>query len=318
MTNEKEFSLVALEDEYVVSSHGLSRHRPGLHPTEASVVSIIDGRELIVGQCMRSSWYRSMEKKKTNPASPGLMQKANLGKWDENGLIERWKEMGIWIGNSIKFYQKNYYLSGEMDAIIREPETGRKIGYEVKTFYGYYANKVITGAKESKKMKTPMVPGVPKDNQFLQSIVYAWEYRDQLDEYRMYYMERGDGHRVEFRIGFDELPSGEHQVWWQQVPGKYWNGFAPEKVLQPYNIEGIYARYDQLLAKLKAKEMPPREFSTKWDAEKVEWMWEHGLVGKTKYNAWKKKPETNPIGDWNCDYCSYRSLCDLDASENSD
>jgi len=306
MTTEKEFSLVELEDEYIVSSSGLRRSRPGLHPTEASVEYELDGMKLVTGKCMRASWYRSMEKPRTEDSSPGLMQKANSGKWNENGLIERWKEMGLWVDNNIKFYEKKYYLSGEMDAVLKNPLTGERIGYEVKSFYGYYANKELTGSKRPEKA------GVPKDNQFLQSIIYAWEYRNDLDEYRMYYIERGDGHRVEFRIGFDELPSGEHQVWWQQLPGKYWNFFKPEKVLQPYTIENIYARYDKLLAHLKSKEIPEKDFSSCWSAEKVEWMWEHKMVGKTKYDKWVKKPETNPIGNWNCSYCSYRSLCDED------
>jgi len=306
MTDEKEFSLVELEDEYIVSSSGLRRSRPGLHPTEASVEYEIDGMKLVVGKCMRAAWYRSMDTEKTEGATSGLMQKAHSGKWNETGLVTRWKEMGLWVDNNIKFYNKKYYLSGEMDAVLKDPATGRRIGYEVKSFYGYYANKELTGSKRPEK------PGVPKDNQFLQSIIYAWEYRHELDEYRMYYIERGDGHRVEFRIGFNELESGEHQVWWEQIPGKYWNFFQAGKVLQPYTIEGIYARYDTLLGKLKNKKIPPKDFSDNWSAEKIEWMWDHKMVGKTKYEAWKKKPDKNKLGDWNCSYCDYRSQCKKD------
>jgi len=298
-----DFSIVEMEDNYIVESKGLSRHRPGLHPTEASVDYMIDGKKIVSGKCMRAAWYRSMEIGKPEGASAGLMQKAHLGKWDEQGIVQRWKEMGIWFDNNIKFYQKSHYLSGEMDAVIINPETGGKIGIEVKSFYGYYANKEITGAKREQ------VPGIPKDTHFLQAILYAWEYREILEEFRLYYIERGDGHRVEFRLGFDENPDGTHQVWWQQVEGKYWNYFSPDKVYQPYTIEDIYDRFERLLKMLKAKQLPPKDFSDKWDDETVEWMWDHGKLGKTKYTAWQKNPTKNPIGDWQCSYCDYKSQC---------
>jgi len=303
MTDTQEFSVVAAEDAYVVKPKGLYRHRPGLHPTEASVEFTEDNRKLVVGKCMRAAWYRSMEVRKTESASAGLMQKAHLGKWDEQGIVDRWKEMSIWYDNNIKFYQKSHFLSGEIDAVLKNPNTGGLIGMEVKSFYGYYANKMVTGAKREQ------TPGVPKEPQFLQAIIYAWEYRDILEEFRLYYIERGDGHRVEFRVGFDERPDGKHQAWWQQIDGKYWNYFVPDKVFQPYTIEDIYDRYTLLLQKLKNKELPGKDFSGKWDDETVEWMWTHGRLGKTKYQAWTKNSSKNPVGDWQCSYCDYKAQC---------
>ena len=302
----EEFTLTTEEDKHVLKSSGLHRFRPGLHPTEASVEYILDGRSYVQGQCMRASWYRGMKVPKSEPSSAGLMHKAHAGKWNEEGIIERWKQMGLWVDNNIKFYNPQYYLSGELDAVIRNPITGGRILYEIKSFYGYNANKGITGSKR------PEVPGKPKDNQFLQALVYAWEYRNDLDEYRMYYIERGDGHRVEFRVGFDELPSGEHQAWWQQIPGDYWNTFKPEKVLQPFNVEDVYRRYEKLLKALKTKKLPDREFSDNCDPDTVEWLRRNDLIGKTVYEKYKKKPETNPIAQWQCNYCQFRSQCKQD------
>jgi hypothetical protein len=303
----KEFQLVAAEDKYMLSSSGLRRSRPGIHPTEASVEYTLDGRKTVLGKCMRACWYRAMKIQKSESASAGLMQKANSGNWNEDGLIMRWKEMGIWIDNSIKFYNPNYYLSGEMDAVIRNPLNKKKIGVEVKSYYGYNANKIVTGSKR------PPVPGTPKTDQFLQALVYAWEYRDQLDEYRMFYIERGDGHRVEFRVGFEELPSGEHQAYWEQLPGDYWNYFEEGKVLQPYNVEDVYKRYKKLLIHIKNKDMPEREFSDNCDRDKVEWLYKNKLLGKTKYDKFVKNPAKNPICEWQCSYCFWKSQCKKDS-----
>jgi hypothetical protein len=304
--NTQEFSVVAAEDEYYTKSKGLSRHRPGLHPTEASVEFLEDGKKIVIGKCHRAAWYRSMEVARGDGPSAGLMMKANLGKWDEQGLVDKWKEMGIWHDNNIKFYQKSHFLSGELDAVLRNPVTGGLLGMEVKSFYGYYANKEITGAKRDK------IPGIPLDTHFLQAILYAWEYRDILEEFRLYYIERGDGHRVEFRIGWDDRPDGTHQLWWQQVDGKYWNYYIPDKIYQPYTIEDVYDRFSTLLKKLQTKELPPKDFSDKWDEDTVEWMWDHGKLGKTKYEKWQKKPSSNPIGDWQCQYCDFSAQCAQD------
>jgi hypothetical protein len=306
MAEEKEFLLTAAEDRYVLESSGLRRSRPGIHPTEASVEYTLDGRKYVAGQCLRSAYYRGMKVPKTNPATSGLIHKADSGKWNEAGLINRWKEMGLWVDNNIKFYSPSYYLSGELDAVLKNPITGKRIGYEVKSFYGYYANKNITGGKR------PPVPGRPKTNQFLQALVYAWEYRNELDEYRLYYIERGDGHRVEFRVGFNELPSGEHQAWWQQIPGDYWNFFKSEKVLQPYNVEDVYRRYQKLLDVLKKKQLPAREFSDNCDADTVQWLYDNSLLGKTAYDKFKKKPESNPVCQWQCSYCGFKDRCKTD------
>jgi hypothetical protein len=43
VTDADKFSIVDLEDEYIIKPKGLSRSRPGLHPTEASVAYELNG-----------------------------------------------------------------------------------------------------------------------------------------------------------------------------------------------------------------------------------------------------------------------------------
>lgn len=302
----EEFSLVELEDKSIVERENFAISRPGLYPSEASVEYVVDNNRIVLGNCLRASWYRSMKIRPTDPAGPGLSMKGYLGKWNEIGTVEKWKELGIWLANNVKFFNPRYFLSGELDAIIKDPKTDKKIGIEMKTFYGYNANKELCGAKKDQ------IPGVPKDSHFMQASLYAWEYKDILDDYRLYYLERGDGHRVEFRVGFDETPDGRHVCWHEQIPGKYWGCYKPGKVFQPYTIEDIYSRYDVLLNYIKNKTMPAKDFSSTWSKEKIEWMRENGMLGKTKYEAWKKNPVKNKVGDWNCSYCKYKTQCDQD------
>jgi hypothetical protein len=309
--NQSTFSIVDLEDNYISNPLRFSINRPGLYPSEASVVYEEDGFRMVNGKCLRAAWYRNTGVPYSGGPKPGLMMKANLGKWDEIGVVERWKEMGIWLGNNIKFYQPQFVLSGELDAILLDKETNNKIGVEVKTFYSYNANKEICGAKRDQ------VPGIPKDSHFLQALVYWWEYQNTLDEYRLYYLERGDGHRIEFRVGFDTAADGSHPVWWEQIPGKYWNYYQPGKVVQPYTIEDIHKRYTELIVHIRSKTLPPKDFERAWSDDRVEWAYSKGMVGKTKYDEWRKNPTKNPICSYHCSYCDFSDQCMQDELTSS-
>lgn len=311
INGQPEFSLIAEEDNYEATRKRYTIRRPGLYPSEASVEYMDGTRKVVLGKCMRAAWYRALETPKIDGVNVSLMMKAHLGKWDETGAVRKWKEMGIWVDNNIKFYNRDLALSGELDAILKNPMTGKLLGLEMKTFYGYPANRSICGVKREKGTGR-FIAGRPKDEHFLQAILYAWEYQGTLDEYRLYYMERGDGHRVEFRVGFQENPDGTHQCYWEQIPGKYWNAYKEGKVLQPYTVEDIHERYKALLEYLRKRELPPKDFSEEWDEDTVEFMFQRGDVSKTNYDKWVKNPKTNKLGDWHCSYCDYREQCRQD------
>lgn len=310
---EKVFSLVAEEDNYVATRKDFSIRRPGLHPSSASVCYMDGNRKITLGKCLRAAYYNAAKVPREGGVNVSLNMKGSLGKWGEIGNVEKWKEMGIWVANNIKFYNKDLALSGEMDGILRNPMTGELIGVEMKTFYGYPAGRTLCGVSREKGTGN-RYNGRPKDEHFLQSILYYWEYQNELPEYRLYYMERGDGHRIEFRIGWDERPDGTHQVWWQQVPGKYWKAFSEEKVYQPYTIEDIHKRYRDLLTALREKKVPPKDYTDAWSEDEVEYRWEHAMISKTNYDKWKRNPVTNKIGDWHCSYCDYNQQCEEDSA----
>jgi len=303
------FSLVELENKLLTGNSGLAIQRPGLYPSEASVEYVLDGTKIVLGKCLRAAWYRSMEVEKEGCGSPKLAMTGQLGKGCEQQAIDRWKKLGLYVDNNIKFFNRDLAISGELDCVIKDPEdSDRWIGIEVKSIYGYYAGRVLFGAKR------PPTPGVPKDGQFLQSVFYAWQYRDKLDEYRMYYVERGSGERCEFVIGTEEQADGTHTCWWEQLDegNEHWNHFLPDRMYQPYSIEDVINRSKLLLHNLKHKILPPKDFSSKWNEEKVEFMFAHGLLGKTKYKDWQKSPTKNPVGNWNCDWCDYKAQCEQD------
>lgn len=297
MTQPK--SLIELENQFVVRPDELSIQRPGLWPSEASVMYEIDGTPICRGKCMRAVFYRAMgvpEDDGKGGQSTNLMMKAHLGRAAEGQTTNRWKEMGIWAGNSIKFYNRQYVVSGELDTILNLD--GKKILVEQKSFYGFNASREICGAKR------PPIPGCPKWGHFLQSCVYADEYQDKVDECRLYYLERGDGHRVEFLVGVDRATG---RPYWQQIPGPYWNMYSDKRVLAPFTMDDIYARFKQLIKYIRLEQVPPRDFKHTWDKATIQWMYDHDEISQSKYKDYMSGKKQ--AGNWECAYCSRASKC---------
>jgi hypothetical protein len=309
--SNKEFSLVEAMDEHLVKPRKLYRSRPGLYPSEASVSYILDGRKHTVGHCNRASYYRLQpDVQKTNPGGASLNIKGLIGKADELALVEAIKEMGLYVDSSVKFFQPEFVLSGELDFVVKNPLTGGEVLYECKSYYGVYANKLICGTKPKfykTKDNVAGIPGAPKESQFLQAVLYSWEYKDAVEESRMLYIERGDGHRVEFRVGTTE---DSDFCYWEQIPGPYWTYFEAGKKIQPYTIHDVHQRYKELAEYARKKELPPMDFEEVWSPEKVEWGFKNKVISQTKYNDFHKKKKS--VGDWHCSYCAYKDKCKED------
>lgn len=301
-----DFSLVDAENKYYFNPVRFSSSKTAVHPSEASVEYYDNGFKVVEGKCMREAYYSALRLPKTdNLTSVHLMDTASVGKWDEQGVVERWKQMGIWVDNNIKFYNKDLVLSGELDCIIRNPLTGGYILQEIKSYYGYYAEKLILGGKQ------PPRCGQPKVQQYLQASIYNWEYLDRIEESRMYYIDRGNGKRCEFRIGCEEQ-DGKHVCWHEQIFSDSWNYYQPGRTYMPFTVEDIYARIKKLIEYIRKNELPPRDFGTPWPADKIEYFYSKGDLGKTKYEAWKKNPDKNPVDSYHCNYCFYRTKCNQD------
>lgn len=316
----KDFFLPELEDIHAARKDPYQIRRQGLYPSEASVIIDLADRKICRGKCVRAAYYRALDIPETDPTIPETMMKAALGKWDEIGLVNRWKEMGLWVANGTKFFDKDNFVSGELDAILRHPDDPNyKIGYEVKTFYGQMATSQICGAKGRRLKdggfsdKQPRKIGVPKIDQFLQAVYYSHLYVTQLkllNEFRMFYLERGDGLRVEFRVGTELGQDGKHICWWEQIPSKSWVTYEPGKVYQNYSIEDIHSRYQQLIKNLRERRLPAKDYKATYSPEDVEWYYKNKEISSTRYEDYIKSGEK--IGDWGCSYCNYKTKCKKD------
>ncbi len=302
----KDYRLLEHTDAWVTRPRIRSEREPHLYPSEASVGIVDDdGNVDVVGGCLRSSYLRVTKSATAEPMDARGTWIVTQGIIIEQQLIEFWKQMGVWVDNNSKFYWKKYNVSGEIDAILAEPDTGDLFGVEIKTFYGYNAGKQVMGNKSE--------PGFPKLNQLLQTLIYTYHYRDKLKYFKLVYFARDDVRRREFTISLARESGGppEHSfdfdgtgdTWWPVIDGIIYKQFSFNDVMERYKLLQDYIANDQL---------PPPDYRIRWTDEKVQREIAKGNVSKTAkldYERAQKTGRPHKLGDWMCSYCKFKDFC---------
>lgn len=301
------YNLLEHTDSWVTRPGFRMPRKPHLYPSEASVrIEDTDGSIKTVGGCQRASWLR-LAGTKAEPMDARGTWIVTQGKIIEQALIERWKEMGIWVANNVKFYWPEYNVSGEMDAILIEPETGDLFGVEVKTFYGYNAGKEIFGNRSQS--------GFPKLNQLLQTLIYTYYLRDKLKYFKLVYFARDDVRRREFNISLARetpAPGQEQNVFDFDGTGDIWWPVIDGVIYKQFSVNDILERYSELREYITNDVLPPPDYRLRWSNEQVERERLKGKVSDTAYKAFQldvKKNRPHKIGDWMCSYCKYKDFC---------
>ena len=186
------FNLIELTDRFLERDRTVTEERlPHMYPSEARCICENTGK--VLGNCLRSSYYRLTGIEQTNPPNARFHYIFMLGNLVEEFLVNRWKEMGIWLDGNVPFsdIDHGYIVSGKIDAFIRNwTQRTQIIGVEVKSFYGYHATREIIGSTNQE--------GRPKIDQLLQTLYYAERYRDRgVPGFKMAYLARDSVERRE-------------------------------------------------------------------------------------------------------------------------
>jgi hypothetical protein len=299
------FPLFKTLNHQLIAPPGVSAIRlPTFYPSAASSrnleASDIDDPQTL-GGCIRSEWYRCKGHQQTDP--PGIYSQYIFaaGNMWESWLTEKFKQMGVWVGNNIKWALPERYISGEVDIIIKNPETGEKIIVESKTWgsTNYQAKKELCGSR----FGTP----TPKVQNLMQSFIYLDVFKEQgITKTVLTYLDRacgGPDNNVEFWI--ERVPNGDSYS--AKVTSLNHFGDTNVFVDKRFTIGSIYQRYDELMEFLRQDVTPPRDYENAYSKEKIERLHAADKIAKTRYEAFQKKG--TPIGDWQCSYCSYKTLC---------
>lgn len=299
------FDLLEATKEFITRPRLTMPSVPHMRPTEASVKYIKDGQTVIDGTCLRAIYWRYTGIPGA-PSSLHLEMTGRLGKACELMMIDIWTKMGIVEDAHLKFQSARYNLSGELDTVLRDPETHERFGAEIKSIYGYYAGKEVFGNESQ--------AGKPKPKHLLQTLVYCTELKHTLSYFAIPYIERGDGELGMFKVR--TVPCEENGT-------IVYRGMVDDVLITDYTIEDIYSRYEQVLEAIYKRELPPREFQYKYDDETVDRKFEEGEISKSAYEAFKKvlKNGTVRINEskrpksWQCSYCGWRKICYTDKGE---
>lgn len=290
MTTYDNYDLFAAQDEHMTRPKFHTQREQRFYPSEASV-EVFDqyGDRVVYGGCMRASYFRLSGQFEGTPYDARTELIFEQGKAVENILIKLWTQMGIWVDNNVKFVDLANNISGELDAILIEP-SGQLYGVEVKSFYGYFAEKEIFGNKSQK--------GKPKMSQLLQTLIYLNHFEDRLPYFRMVYFARDSVKRRTFKIELEH----EGDISYPKVEGE---------VLRQFSVNDILQRYRVLREHLDNAQIPPNDFELMYSDAKIEDFRKKDKVAKTKYDKWKKGKLAahEKIGDWQCSYCRYKNVC---------
>lgn len=275
-----EFNLLDKTDEWMTRERFTAPRKPHLYPSEASVEGIDDhGRKTVYGTCMRKAYLRVTKTAEEAPPDARAQWIFMQGKIIEEALVERWKQMGIWLENNLKFYWPEYNISGEIDALLANPETGEMFGVEVKTFYGYHGKKQIMGNTRQK--------GAPKMSHLLQSLIYTSYFKDRIPYWKMVYFARDEVARREFNIRLSE----------EDKDGKIWPIIDGES-FSKFSVNDILDRYTKLNEHIEKEIVPDKDYTLYYDDKRVEEEKKLGNVSKSAYEKWQKGKKK--IGDWQC------------------
>ncbi len=273
------------------------------YPTEASAEldeKNFDGRPVVVGTCIRAAWYRHVGGFEGEAYSAYTQWIFMMGKCVEGALIENWKQMGVWLDNSVRFYNKENNISGELDVLLKNPETGQPYIVELKTFSGYEATKSILGNKSTKPS--------PKDQHLLQTLIYLDLHKHIFKLAKIVYINKAGDGNAEFDLELSKEGENTYPVV---------NGVTQRR----FSMEMVYERFKKLDGYVKRKELPPRDYEMFWSDERIEAAYKAKEISKSKYEAWQKKNKS--VGDWQCRYCRYSAECyglgdQVDAEEETE
>lgn len=274
---------------------------PTYNPSSAMCNSRLDGSP--IGTCIRANYYKSTEAPTSNPTTMYVAMTAEAGNIWEDWVVNQYKELGIFIDSSIKFYDVELNSSGEIDILHYNPLTGDTEITEVKQYNGgnYTAVKEITGSKDT----TPR----PKDAHLLQVFTYLLMCKNtgntSIKTINILYIDRSCSsvsNNIQFRVSLIKQNEDIYpEISFFKEDKESSDSYIDYRITE----KGVVSKIGLLDSYLERQELPPRDYQLIYPDDKVEYLFLNKQISKTKYQKWSENKLANPIGDWNCTYCPY-------------
>ena len=310
-----------IKNEMKRSRKPAARRLPTFYPSEASAETPA-GETL--GGCWRKTWYRTNYVPTSNDSDFYMKMIFSLGNHVEDVVAEQMKRAGIFESNSVKFFDPEYNLSGEIDIAGRYRKPDGSIGYygvEVKSVYGMGATQTITGRSRAWRGQAAFRPK-PKESNLMQTMIYIDQFsaeRDAsvyLEGFKLIYLPRDkpvDGRCYNVllvtkdELSGDLLDSAPNLKDGERYALVQTEGH-PDYVEDRFSLDQIYARYKSLKETLESGAVPDRTFEKYYSKQTVEDMYSSGRMSESAYNSFTSGKKTP--GHFLCQsYCDYRDHC---------
>jgi len=312
---------------------------PTQWPSEATTLMTNDyGEEVYIGKCQRAAFFRLLvdnynfsEKyrmfadlvltieEKALPPDPYLLWLWKCGELYEEYCVQLAKESGVFVSAQTPVFIPEYNVSGKLDIVVIDPETGKFRIVEVKSVYGFGANVVLGSPAERAKG----LLGTPRESNLMQIGLYQWWYANKRDDFAeglLTYGARDTGRFAEYAITVEE-ENTKNFIFYQ--------GIAPNttrKVNSGISIENILSNYEYVSKCVDSGEIPPRSFTHRFDEETLQKLFDRGELNKTDAEQFSKRKQQLADGkarvvkqvergNWQCRLCGYFDLC-YDKDEN--
>lgn len=322
--------------DYMSRSRLGNQKHPTLWPSDATaIVPDGDGGQKIIGKCRRSSFFRYLtdlyffdpEKyshyenlvnqliTEAEPVDPYMRWIWKQGDLYEEYCLQTSKDSGVYVADQTQVYVPEWNISGKIDIVVINPETGKYKIVECKSVYGFGANVVLGSPSERRDQKM----GTPKDNYLMQLGIYQWWYANKHDNFEdglIVCGARDTGKFAEYglTVELNEETQKNHIYWYPHFP------YQGEKVDSQITIESITSNYKYIQDSIDSGTIPSNDFFIQYSDEKIKDMFEKGQLNKSETARVEKRLDQITKGskrinkqidkgDWQCNYCKYKRIC---------
>jgi len=268
-------------------------------PSSAMCYSATDNRP--IGSCIRASYMRAKDYPSSNKGSMYMTMTQEAGHLWEDWCVQKFKELGIYISHHSKVADLENNISGELDIVHINPNTGELEVTDIKQYNGsnWYASKEIIGSKDTSPK--------PKDSHLLQMFVYLLTLSKTGNEHIKYcnilYIDRSCGswsNNFQFRISLHE----EDKVIYPKV--EYFRFDQLESYIDKRITDvNVYKKNKMLENYIEVEQLPPRDYQLTYDFQTVQHLHSIGEISDSAYKKYMSDSTNNPIGHWMCKYCQY-------------
>lgn len=243
-----------------------------------------------LGSCIKQVWLDIKKKPISKKIDSSGIYVAESGNIWEAWLIERYKSIGIYLDDDIALIDNELQLSGKLDILHINPETGDREVTEVKTYSSssYYATKGIMGFREQ-------IPR-PKDDHLLQSIKYLMMLKEyDIHVVNIVYLDRACKsffNNKQFKVYLED-----DEIFYET----YYRNELIRCHIDTFNIQSLKEKDSALLQLIELDFVPDPDYKISYTLQDVEEKYRKGELTKKAYESvTKSNTDPSTLSDWRC------------------